>query len=278
MRCTIPRHNAYQICARDFFGRVLTVAIFRQNAAVQGCSSHTRDVQEAKRVTAPEIGEIGRIEVVMRTLSKICCGIFCFSALTGSSVNADPLPPSGGVVSQPTVSKNIVADFGAVCDGKSDAAPAFAAFNQWAVAQTGLIQLTIPSGSVCAFTSTRGMWWTKGITNLLVVGYGATLTNIGSGSPGFFLGVRGQIADNQHSARLATVAAGSSQVKLHRAGPGCLNKNSASISGTSAGVRPPRGAEEDRSRLDPGCGRQGSNVGDGDCRSRDIGRSSYGPR
>jgi len=29
-----------------------------------------------------------------------------------------------------------------------------------------------------------------------------------------------------------------------RAGPGCLNKNSASISGASAGVRPPRGAAE----------------------------------
>ena len=43
-------------------------------------------------------------------------------------------------------------------------------------------------------------------------------------------------------------------------------------------VRPPRGAEEDRSRLDPGCGRQGSNGGDSDCRSRDIGRSSCGPR
>src|SRR5712671_3213322 len=37
-----------------------------------------------------------------------------------------------------------------------------------------------------------------------------------------------------------------------RAGSGCLNNNSASISGASAGVRPPRGAEDDRSRLDPG--------------------------
>src|SRR6266436_5932311 len=45
-------------------------------------------------------------------------------------------------------------------------------------------------------------------------------------------------------------------------------QKSASISGASAGVRPPRGAEEDRSRLDPGCGRQGSNVGDGDCTTR----------
>src|ERR1700730_3859351 len=33
-----------------------------------------------------------------------------------------------------------------------------------------------------------------------------------------------------------------------RAGSGCLNNNSASISGASAGVRPPRGAEENRSR------------------------------
>src|SRR5882672_4579634 len=31
---------------------------------------------------------------------------------------------------------------------------------------------------------------------------------------------------------------------VDRAGPGCLNKNSASISGASAGVRPPRGAAE----------------------------------
>ena len=150
----------------------------------------------------------------MRTLSKIFCGIFCFSAFTGSAVNADPLPPSGGVVSQPTVSKNIVADFRAVCDGKSDAAPAFAAFNQWAVAQTGLVQLTIPSGSVCAFTSNRALWWAKGIKNLLVVGYGATITNNGSSNPAFFLGGRGQSQDNRHSARLATVAAGSSQIKL----------------------------------------------------------------
>src|SRR5882762_9941167 len=62
-----------------------------------------------------------------------------------------------------------------------------------------------------------------------------------------------------------------------RAGPGCLNKNSASISGASAGVRPPRGAEEDRSRLDPGCGRQGSNAVVARCKSRDIEQSSFAP-
>src|SRR5258707_12079174 len=62
-----------------------------------------------------------------------------------------------------------------------------------------------------------------------------------------------------------------------RAGSGCLNNNSASISGASAGVRPPRGAEENRSRLDRGCGRQGSNAVVARCKSRDIDQSSFGP-
>jgi hypothetical protein len=59
--------------------------------------------------------------------------------------------------------------------------------------------------------------------------------------------------------------------------PSCLNRISASISGASAGVRPPRGAEEDRSRLDPGCGRQGSNAVVARCKSRDIDQSSFAP-
>jgi len=62
-----------------------------------------------------------------------------------------------------------------------------------------------------------------------------------------------------------------------RAGPGCLNRFSAPISGASAGVRPPRGAEEDRSRLDPGCGRQGSNADGDHCKSRDTDQSSFAP-
>src|SRR6202043_2850863 len=48
-----------------------------------------------------------------------------------------------------------------------------------------------------------------------------------------------------------------------RAGPGCLNRISASISGASAGVRLPDGAAAGGSRLDPACCRQGSNVGGG---------------
>jgi hypothetical protein len=62
-----------------------------------------------------------------------------------------------------------------------------------------------------------------------------------------------------------------------RAGPGCLNNNSASISGASAWVRPPRGAEEDGSRLDPGCSRQGSNADGGYCKNRDTDQLSFAP-
>lgn len=159
-----------------------------------------------------------------RTLVQVCNNIVLMSALAASAAQAQTptsalvaATTSATTVSAPAplvLSKDIVKDFHAICDGKTDVAPAFAAFNQWAVAQTALVQLTIPSGSVCAFTSGQAQWWVKGIKNLLVIGYGATLTNNGSSSPGFFLGGRGQISDNRHTARLATVTAGSPKVKL----------------------------------------------------------------
>lgn len=168
---------------------------------------------------------------MQRTLVHICNSIILSGLLAASASQAQtPAPrpmlaplmaPVAGGSGSPAgttvplvVTKDIVKDFRAICDGKTDAAPAFAAFNRWAVTQTALIQLTIPSGSVCAFTSEAGAWWTRGIKNLLVIGYGATLTNKGSNNPGFFLGGTGQYQDNRHSARLETVAAGSSKVKL----------------------------------------------------------------
>lgn len=178
-----------------------------------------------------------------RTLVQVRNGVMVLSALMASAAQAQTLSPttaplattttttttadatstntttsSPSPTTQLVVSKDIVKDFHAICDGKTDAAPAFAAFNKWAVTQTTMVQLTIPSGSVCAFTSYLGQWWTKGIKNLLVIGYGATLTNNGGSGPGFFLGGRGQISDNRHSARLATVAAGSSKVQLLTSG------------------------------------------------------------
>lgn len=175
-----------------------------------------------------------------RTLVQVRNGMMVLSALMVSAAQAQILSPSTAPLATTTttttatstttstttstaspstttqlvVSKDIVKDFHAICDGKTDVAPAFAAFNKWAVTQTAMVQLTIPSGSVCAFVSNIGRFWTKGIKNLLVVGYGATLTNNSSSDPGFFLGGRGQFQDNRHTARLATVAAGASKVQL----------------------------------------------------------------
>jgi hypothetical protein len=124
--------------------------------------------------------------------------------------SAPPTSPSPSFVA-----KNIVTDFGALCNGVTDDARAFVNFNSWAKVQTLPVQLTIPSGATCAFLSSVGQWWAKDIKQLLVLGYGATITNNNStDDPGFFLGGRGVIQDNAHSARLATVSAGSSSITL----------------------------------------------------------------
>ena len=124
-------------------------------------------------------------------------------------------PPTGPTTAPTTLAKNIVTDFGAKCDGVADDAPAFAAFNTLAKNQMLPVVLTIPSGSTCMFlsegTGSAGKWFAKDIKKLLVMGYGATISTLGSG---FFLGGRGIIQDNAHSARLATVAAGASSVQL----------------------------------------------------------------
>lgn len=116
----------------------------------------------------------------------------------------------------PTIAKNIVTDFGATCNGVADDASAFAAFNAWAQGQTLQIILTIPSGSTCLFLSSVGISWAKGIQRLVVMGYGATISdNNGTGS-GFTLGGSGVqnaiVGGNKTSSRLATVSAGSSSV------------------------------------------------------------------
>jgi hypothetical protein len=130
----------------------------------------------------------------------------------GGNLAANSAPPTSSTPPAPTfVAKNIVADFGARCDGVTDAAPAFAAFNTWARTQTLPVQLTIPSGSVCSFRTDAARWWAKGIKNLLVLGYGASIRNDGGG---FQLGTAGVVHDSAHSARLATVNAGASSVSL----------------------------------------------------------------
>ena len=111
--------------------------------------------------------------------------------------------------------KNIVTDFGAKCDGVANDNAAFTAFNTWAQSQTGTIMLTIPSGSICMFTSaSMGNWFAKGIKSLIVTGYGATLSDNNGTGNGFFLGGRAVVADNMHSSRLETVLAGATTVTL----------------------------------------------------------------
>jgi hypothetical protein len=130
---------------------------------------------------------------------------------TPAASTSSPPPPTA----TSPVTKNIVTDFGAKCDGVADDARAFAAFNLWARAQIRPIVLTIPSGSTCTFKSYHavGSYFAKGIKKLIVLGYGATLSD-GNGAGIFSLGGVGQYADNGHSARLETVSAGSSTVVL----------------------------------------------------------------
>lgn len=115
------------------------------------------------------------------------------------------------------VKYNIVTDGGALCNGTptTDAAK-FVAFNTWALANQGTsqVQLTIPAGANCVFEDQSAFFWAKGINNLLVLGDGATLTNPSTTQQRFVLGGTGLIQDASHSARTATVSAGSSCVTL----------------------------------------------------------------
>ena len=69
-----------------------------------------------------------------------------------------------------------------------------------------------------------------------------------------------------------------SDQRMARGGPGCLNRFSASISGTSAGVRLPSGGAATRSRLYRVSCRQGSSVGAGHCKIPGNGRLNRAPR
>jgi hypothetical protein len=132
----------------------------------------------------------------------------------GGNTSGDMPPPPASPPPPTVVARNIVTDFGARCDGLADDGRAFTAFNTWAQSQTLSVQLTIPSGRTCSFLSSEGGDWTKGIKNLLVIGYGASLTNGNRTVPGFFLGGRGLFNDNMHSARLGTTSAGDSVAQL----------------------------------------------------------------
>jgi hypothetical protein len=136
----------------------------------------------------------------------------------GGNASGDTAPPPASLPPPTFIAKNIMTDFGATCNGVADDALAFATFNAWAQVQTLPVQLTIPSGHVCTVLSfgpnDAAAWWVKGIKNLVVIGYGATITNNNRTDVGFTLGGRGLFGDSAHVARVATVTAGSSCVTL----------------------------------------------------------------
>src|SRR5262249_16785199 len=126
-----------------------------------------------------------------------------------------PPPPPPPVPPPPTfVERNIVTDFGAVGDGKTDANPAFTAFNIWARQQPLPVRLILPAGEYAFVGPGSGNWFARGIKNLTVTGYGATLSDGNGTGNGFFLAGGGVWGSGPHSARIETVAAGTDSVKL----------------------------------------------------------------
>jgi hypothetical protein len=136
----------------------------------------------------------------------------------GGNIAGDSAPPSAPVpvTSDPppplsSIAKNIVTDFGAVCNGSADDAPAFMSFSSWAKTQSLPITLTVPSGRICNFASTPNAF-AVGIKSLTVSGYGAKFTTT-QGS--FFLGGIGiSPTDPVRGSRTATAQAGQTSVTL----------------------------------------------------------------
>jgi hypothetical protein len=119
-------------------------------------------------------------------------------AIGGNTSGGTATPTATGSATT-IIAKNIVTDFKAACNGVASDNVAFTAFNKRARAQVLPITLKIPSGSVCLFSNTTGSgnWFAKGIKNLLVVGYGATISDNNGKGNGFFLGGIGVIQDNR---------------------------------------------------------------------------------
>lgn len=118
---------------------------------------------------------------------------------------------------QAGINKNIITDFGATCNGVANDLSAFQDFQTWAIANQGTsrITLTIPAGKTCCFLQVAPTAvWTSGIKDLVVMGYGATLSSCTTGAGTFFGASRGVYYDNTHQAFVQTATAGDSTVTL----------------------------------------------------------------
>ncbi len=105
----------------------------------------------------------------------------------------------------------------AICDGMADDTAAFNAFAGWAkgtwqASHKGRIELFIPPASHCQLTTTDVTF--DGITELLVVGYGATLAG-----NYYHLAEYGMYQDRAHSVRLVSVAEGATAVTINPTSP-----------------------------------------------------------
>src|SRR6516225_6015969 len=129
--------------------------------------------------------------------------------LTGLIATFTLAAPALAQTALPAVIKNIKSDFGATCNGVADDSRAFVNFNAWArrwqQGNSGLIELDIPSGSVCILTAGH---WEFGIKKLLMKGYGATLKGH------FFLGAPGMRTGAYFVGKVASVSAGATSVTL----------------------------------------------------------------
>lgn len=118
----------------------------------------------------------------------------------------------------PRTQKNLVADYGATCDGVANDTTAFLAFKAAFQGSTP-VQLNLPGN--CTFNPAFGSdaaWTFDGVTNLVVAGNGAATSGIKSFTGGtLLLGSKAQYPDSSHSVRTDTANAGDSCVILKTA-------------------------------------------------------------
>jgi hypothetical protein len=108
------------------------------------------------------------------------------------------------------IQKNLVADYGATCNGVADDSAAFLAFKAAYQGSTP-VQLNLPGH--CTWNQGGFTFLFSGITDLIVAGNGTAtsgIKNIGSG--GFAFGSPSQVQDNNNSLRTNTANAGDSCV------------------------------------------------------------------
>lgn len=123
--------------------------------------------------------------------------------------------PHGTPGAARTVVNITTAPYNAACngDGVTNDIDAFVAFKNNYQGTTP-VTLYIPSGRNCQIgPNSDQILLFKGVRDLIVSFYGATITNLGGTQPLLFGGT-GEIQDNRHSARTNTVSAGSSCVVL----------------------------------------------------------------